>query len=64
MFDNGKPDVVRTAQKAMADKVKGGFFVPADKLKTFDGGTHFDAASQFELGERFPTGMAKTIGRP
>ncbi len=37
--------------------MKGAFFVSADKLKTFDSGTHFDAASQIELGERFAAGM-------
>ncbi|MBM3981299.1 MAG: sialate O-acetylesterase [Planctomycetes bacterium] len=64
VFDNGKRDTVRAAQKATAEKVKGVFFVPADKLKTFDGGTHFDAASQIELGERFAAGMAKAVGKP
>ncbi|MBA4187728.1 MAG: hypothetical protein C0467_06885 [Planctomycetaceae bacterium] len=62
VYDNGKRDTIRTAQKATAEKVKGAFFVPADKLKTSDMGTHFDAASQIELGERFAIGMAKTIG--
>jgi len=28
---------------------------------TFDGGTHFDAASQIELGERFAVRMGKAI---
>jgi iduronate 2-sulfatase len=64
VFDNGKRDAVRAAQKATAEKVKGVFFVPADGLKTFDGGTHFDAASQIEMGERFAAGMAKAIGKP
>jgi iduronate 2-sulfatase len=64
VYDNGKRDAVRAAQKATSEKVKGVFFVPADDLKTFDGGTHFDAASQIELGERFATGMAKAIGKP
>jgi hypothetical protein len=27
-------------------------------------GTHFDAASQIELGERFATAMAKALGKP
>lgn len=62
VFDNGKRDAVRAAQKATAENVKGVFFVSAEKLKTFDGGTHFDAASQIELGERFGAGMAKAIG--
>jgi iduronate 2-sulfatase len=61
VFDNGKRDAVRAAQKATAEKVKSVFFVSADKLKTFDGGTHFDAASQIELGERFTAGMAQAL---
>ncbi|HUR55652.1 MAG TPA: sialate O-acetylesterase [Gemmataceae bacterium] len=64
VYDNGKRDTVRAAQKATAGKVKGVFFVPADELKTFDGGTHFDAAGQVELGGRFAAGMAKAIGKP
>jgi iduronate 2-sulfatase len=62
VFDNGKRDSIRAAQKATAEAVKGVFFVPAEKLKTFDGGTHFDAAGQIELGERFAAGMAKALG--
>lgn len=61
VYDNGKRDTVRAAQKATAEKVKGAFFVPADGLKTFDGGTHFDAASEIEFGERFATGMVKAL---
>ena len=64
VYDNGKRDSVRDAQKATAKEVKGTFFVPADKLKTFDMGTHFDAASQIELGQRFAAGMAKAIRTP
>jgi iduronate 2-sulfatase len=62
VFDDGKRDAVRAAQKATAEKVKGAFFVSAEKLKTSDMGTHFDAASQIELGERFAAGMAMAIG--
>jgi iduronate 2-sulfatase len=62
VYDDGKRDKVRAAQKATAAKVKLAFFVPADGLKTFDKGTHFDAASQIELGERFAAGMAKALG--
>jgi iduronate 2-sulfatase len=61
VYDNGKRDTVRAAQKAVAAKVPGVFFVPADGLTTFDGGTHFDAASQIELGRRFAAGMAKAL---
>jgi hypothetical protein len=52
------------AHQPGAGKVKGVFFVPADGLKTFDGGTHFDAASHIELGGRFAAGMAKAVGTP
>jgi len=62
VYDNGKRDNVRAAQKATAEKVKAAFFVPADKLKTFDMGTHFDAASQIELGKRFAVGMVTALG--
>jgi iduronate 2-sulfatase len=62
VYDNGKRNAVRAGQKATAAKVKGVFFVPADGLKTSDMGTHFDAASQIELGERFAAGMAKALG--
>jgi iduronate 2-sulfatase len=61
VFDNGKRDTVRAAQKVTAAKVPGVLFVPAGGLTTFDGGTHFDAASQIELGERFAAGMAKAL---
>ena len=63
VFDNKKRDTVRAAQKATAESVKGAYFVPATDLKTFDNGTHFDAASQVELGRRFATGMLKAIGK-
>lgn len=62
VYDNGTRDSVRAAQKATAGKVKGAFLVSADGLKTSDTGTHFDAASQIELGERFAAGMAKAVG--
>lgn len=63
VYDNKKRDTIRVAQKATAEKVKGAYFVPASDLKTYDGGTHFDAASQIELGKRFAVGMIKVIGK-
>lgn len=63
VIDNGKRDSIRTAQKATAEKVKGVYFVPVDGLKSSDGGTHFDTASQITLGERFAAGMVKAIGK-
>ncbi|MBN9522659.1 hypothetical protein J0H58_29740 [bacterium] len=61
VIDNGKRDAVRAALKATAEKVSGAFFVSATGLTSHDGGTHFDAASQIELGERFAAGMAKAL---
>jgi hypothetical protein len=63
VIDNGKRDAVRAAQKATAEKIPGTFFVSAAGLTSHDGGTHFDAASQIALGERFAAGMAKAIGK-
>jgi len=63
VFDNGKRDSVRAAQKTVAEKVPGTFFVSAEGLKTSDMGTHFDAASQISLGERFAAGMVKSLVR-
>ena len=61
VYDNGRRDAVRASQKSAVEKGKAAFFVSAEKLKTFDGGTHFDAASQIELGERFAAGMARVL---
>jgi iduronate 2-sulfatase len=61
VYDNGKRDSVRAAQKAAAANGKNVFFVPAGGLTTFGDGTHFDAASQIELGRRFAAGMAQAI---
>ncbi|MDQ3813950.1 MAG: sialate O-acetylesterase [Armatimonadota bacterium] len=60
VFDNeGKRDAVRRAQRAVADTVLYTGFAAADGLKTSDAGTHFDAASQLILGERFAAAMLK-----
>ncbi len=61
VFDNGKRNAVRAAQKKVGATVAGAYFVPSTGLKTFDGGTHFDAASQIELGTRFATEMLKKL---
>jgi iduronate 2-sulfatase len=61
VYDNGKRDTVRAAQKATAAAVRRTYLVPAKGLKTSDQGTHFDAASQIELGDRFAAGMVKTL---
>lgn len=61
VYDNGKRDRVRAGQRATAEAVAGAFFVSAEGLKTLDAGTHFDAASQIELGTRFGAGMVGVI---
>jgi len=61
VYDNGKRDRVRAGEKATAQAVPGAFFVSAEGLTTFDGGTHFDAASQIELGRRFGAGMVGVV---
>lgn len=53
VFDNGKRDSVRSAQRSVAQTVPHTAFASAADLKTSDAGTHFDAASQIILGERF-----------
>jgi iduronate 2-sulfatase len=58
VFDNGKRDSVRAAQRAVAAKERKVAFVAASDLKTSDAGTHFDTASQLILGARFAEAMA------
>lgn len=52
VYDNGHRDRVRAGQHATTQAVDRTIFVSADGLKTSDNGTHFDAASQIELGRR------------
>lgn len=53
VYDNGHRDAVREGQKAVSTSVPHTAFASAQELKTSDKGTHFDAASQIELGKRF-----------
>ena len=64
VFDNGGRDRVRAAQKAVAKNVSSAFFVSAEGLKTSDKGTHFDAASQIELGKRLAEPLLKLLATP
>lgn len=59
VYDNGKRDSIRLAQKAVSDSMNKVGFVPSAGLKTYDQGTHFDAASQIELGIRFAKVMTE-----
>jgi iduronate 2-sulfatase len=52
VYDNHERDAVRAAQRAVAETVPHVFFATSAGLKTSDKGTHFDAASQIELGAR------------
>ena len=52
VYDNHERDTVRVAEKSAATNIPYCVFASADKLKTQDEGTHFDAASQIELGKR------------
>ncbi len=61
VYDNGKRDNVRAAEKTTATKLPSCEFVPATGLKTQDEGTHFDAASQIELGKRMGIAMLKLL---
>lgn len=61
VFDNGKRDSIRTAQLAVSKSIpRVGFFSVKD-LATWDKGTHFDAASQLAMGERFAAEMVKLL---
>ncbi len=61
VYDNGKRDNVRAAEKTTAAKLPYCEFAPATGLKTQDEGTHFDAASQIELGKRMGNAMLKLL---
>lgn len=64
VFDNGKRDSIREAQQAIAKALPGVYFVSSQGLKTFDRGTHFDAASQIEFGRRYAEPLLKLLAPP
>lgn len=57
VFDNGKRDKVRTAILKASQAGSNCGFVSAEDLTTWDKGTHFDAKSQWLLGQRFAEAM-------
>jgi len=59
VYDNGQRNFIISAQKAVANEVPATAFVEATGLTTFDKGTHYDAASQIELGNRFAREMLR-----
>ncbi|WP_345685612.1 sialate O-acetylesterase [Novipirellula caenicola] len=57
VFDNGKRDNVRAAIRAIGNRGPGFGLVTSDGTSTWDEGTHFDAASQWLLGQRYAAAM-------
>jgi len=59
VFDNGHRDHVRAGQKAACEAGKNMYFVSAKGLATSDNGTHFETASQIEMGKRMANAYLK-----
>ena len=56
-YDNGNRKILFDAQDTVAKSVPNTAIVSSKELNTIDNGTHFDAASQIELGKRFAEAM-------
>jgi iduronate 2-sulfatase len=61
VFDNGRRNSVRSAQRAIAETMPGVALASAEDLKTSDAGTHFDSSSQLILGQRMAEAMLKLL---
>ena len=61
VYDNKKRDSILAAQKAVSKTVPNTALASAADLKTWDNGTHFDAASQLILGERLAAEALKFV---
>jgi iduronate 2-sulfatase len=61
VFDNGKRDGVRAAERAIVKAIPAVAFASAEGLVTSDNGTHFDSASQLQLGRRFAAALATLV---
>ncbi|QEG43321.1 sulfatase-like hydrolase/transferase [Roseimaritima ulvae] len=59
VFDNGKRDGVREAQRRVGTSSPHVSFASVRGLTTWDEGTHFDAHSQWLLGRRFAAALSK-----
>ena len=59
VFDNGKRDSVREATQNVAKASPTIGLATCEGTKTFDPGTHFDAASQLLMGSRYAEQMLK-----
>jgi iduronate 2-sulfatase len=63
VYDNGKRNSILAAQKAVSKAVPHTALASAADTKTWDNGTHFDAASVFILGERMAAEALKLVGK-
>jgi len=61
VFDNGKRDTVRAAIKIVGHSSPSLGFVSAASTHTLDAGTHFNAASQLLMGQRYASAMLKIL---
>ena len=59
--NNGKRDNIFADQKTVVSTVPDTYLVESTGLETWDHGTHFDAKSQIELGNRFAREMLKHL---
>jgi iduronate 2-sulfatase len=63
VYDNHERDAVRAAEKGAAKGIPYCAVASADKLKTQDEGTHFDAGSQIELRKRMALAILPLLQR-
>jgi len=61
VFDDGKRDNVLADQKVVVNLIPNTWLVESAGLETSDKGTHFNAKSQIELGQRFAKEMLKHL---
>ncbi|MCM2370122.1 sialate O-acetylesterase [Aporhodopirellula aestuarii] len=61
VFDNGKRDSVRAAIKTVGTSGPNLGLVSSNGTTTWDDGTHFDAKSQWLLGQRFAQAMLRLV---
>lgn len=63
LFENGKRDSIRIAQKAVCKSRPDVYFVSSEALTTLDKDTHFDAPSQIEIGRRMAEAFLQHLGK-
>ena len=57
VFDNHRRDNVRQDERDVSRSLKNVYFASSEGLKTIDPGTHFNAASQIEMGRRMAAAL-------